>query len=51
LFTAAVDATEEAVLNALWNAERMEGREGRVVEPLPHEEVLECLGNHGALER
>ena len=28
LFSAAVDATEEAVLGALWNAERVEGRDG-----------------------
>jgi D-aminopeptidase len=49
LFGAAVDATEEAVLNALWSAERVEGREGRVCEPLPHEEVLELLRRHGRL--
>jgi D-aminopeptidase len=30
IFAATVDATEEAVLNALWSAERMRGREGRV---------------------
>ena len=49
LFSAAVDATEEAVLSALWNAERMEGREGRVVEALPHDDVLELLDRHGRL--
>ena len=51
LFSAAVDATEEAVLGALWNAERVEGREGRVVEALPHAEVLELLERHGRLGR
>ena len=51
LFSAAVDATEEAVLGALWNAERVEGRDGRVVEALPHAEVLELLERHGRLER
>jgi D-aminopeptidase len=51
LFTAAVDATEEAVLNSLWNAERMGGREGRAVDGLPRSQVLECLMRHGALER
>jgi D-aminopeptidase len=50
LFTAAVDATEEAVLNALWSAERMEGREGRVCEPLPHDEVLRLLADHRRLQ-
>jgi D-aminopeptidase len=49
LFAATVDATEEAVLNALWNAERTTGREGRVVEALPHDDVLELLGRHGRL--
>ena len=51
LFTAAVDATEEAVLGALWNAGRAEGREGRVAEALPHAEVLGLLERHGRLER
>ena len=51
LFTATVDATEEAVLNALWNAKRTEGREGRVVEALPHDAVLELLAAHRRLER
>ena len=48
-FLATVDATEEAVLNALWNAERTEGREGRVVEALPHDDVLALLESHGRL--
>ena len=50
LFSATVDATEEAVLNALWNAETTEGREGRVVEALPHDDVLELLAAHRRLE-
>jgi D-aminopeptidase len=49
LFAATVDATEEAVLNCLWSAERTTGREGRVVEALPHDEVLELLARHGRL--
>ncbi len=49
LFSAAVEATEEAVLNALWRAERTEGREGIVAERLPHEELLELLSEHGRL--
>jgi D-aminopeptidase len=51
LFVATVDATEEAVLNALWNAERTEGREGRVARPLPHDDVLELLASHRRLDR
>lgn len=47
LFTATVEATEEAVLNALWAAVDTKGREGRVVRALPHEPVLELLRQHG----
>jgi D-aminopeptidase len=43
LFTATVDATEEAVVNCLWAAETTTGREGRVVEGLPHGPVLDLL--------
>ncbi len=49
LFSAAVDATEEAVLNALWNAETTDGRDGLVADALPHDEVLELLRRHGRL--
>jgi D-aminopeptidase len=49
LFTATVDATEEAVLNALWGAERVVGREGRVAERLPHDEVVALLRAHHRL--
>jgi D-aminopeptidase len=47
LFAAAVDATEEAVLNALWSADAMTGRDGRVVEALPREPVLDLLARAG----
>jgi D-aminopeptidase len=49
LFTATVDATEEAVLNAIWAAPDVVGREGRLVRGLPHDEVLELLSARGAL--
>jgi D-aminopeptidase len=49
LFAATVDATEEAVLNALWSAERVVGREGRIAEALPHEEVVALLRAHRRL--
>jgi D-aminopeptidase len=51
VFTAAVEATEEAVLNALWAAPGVEGRGGRVVPGLPHDAVLELLAAHGRLDR
>jgi D-aminopeptidase len=49
LFAATVDATEEAVLNSLWSAESMTGREGRMVHALPHDDVLELLAAAGRL--
>jgi D-aminopeptidase len=51
VFEAAVDATEEAVLNALWAAPEVTGRDGRVGRALPHDDVLELLAAHGRLER
>ena len=43
LFAAVVDATEESVLNSLWAAEDVEGRDGRMIRALPHEPDLELL--------
>jgi len=45
-----LDANEKAVLNALWHAESTKGRDGRVIEALPHDEVLELLAAHRRLE-
>ncbi len=49
LFRAAVEATEEAVLNSLFAAETMTGRDGHVRRGLPLEEVDNILREHGAL--
>jgi D-aminopeptidase len=49
LFEATVDATEEAVVNALWSAETTVGRDGRVAHALPHDAVLELLEGHRRL--
>jgi D-aminopeptidase len=49
LFEATVDATEEAVVNALWHAETRVGRERRVAHALPHDAVLELLDGHRRL--
>jgi len=51
VFEAVVDATEESVLNALWAAPEVTGREGRVGRALPHDDVLELLDAHGRLAR
>ena len=47
LFAATVDASEEAVLNALWAAGDVTGRAGRRAPGLPHEDVLALLRAHG----
>jgi L-aminopeptidase/D-esterase-like protein len=39
LFSATVEATEEAIVNALVAAETMTGRDGRKVEALPHDQA------------
>ena len=51
VFEAVVDATEEAVLNALWAAPEVVGREGRVGRALPHDDVLALLEEHGRVVR
>ena len=49
LFVATVEATEEAVLNALWAAPDVVGREGRFAPGIPHDDVLELLRTHRRL--
>jgi D-aminopeptidase len=51
LFAATVEATEEAVLNALVAAESMTGREGRVVEAIDTGRLVEIMRRHGRLQR
>lgn len=43
LFLAAIEATEEAILNALFAAETMKGKNGRTIEALPVEKVVKWL--------
>ncbi len=50
LFAATVEATEEAVVNALWAAVDTTGRDGRAVRALPHEPVLALLAEHRRLQ-
>jgi D-aminopeptidase len=49
LFLAAVEATEEAVLNALCAAQSIEGRDGHRVEALPKAATLAILRRHGVI--
>jgi D-aminopeptidase len=48
LFLAAVEATEEAILNSLFMAETMEGYDGRIQKALPVDEVMDILKRYGA---
>jgi D-aminopeptidase len=43
LFEAVIDATEEAILNALLAAETMTGRGGNTVHALPHDLLLDAI--------
>lgn len=47
LFDAAIEATEEAILNALVAAETMVGRDGITAHALPHDRVREVLAAAG----
>jgi D-aminopeptidase len=50
LFLAAVEATEEALLNSLFMAETMQGYQGRTMPALPTDKVLEILRKHRVIE-
>lgn len=49
LFEAAVEAAEEAVINCLFAADAMTGRDGNTVPGLPIDEVLQLLKDHNRL--
>lgn len=51
LFLAAVEATEEAILNSLFMAETMTGWNGHTQEALPVDEVMEILKKYSAVEK
>jgi D-aminopeptidase len=47
LFRAVVEASEEAILNAMFAARSLEGRDGHVMPALPLAEVTAILSRHG----
>ncbi len=49
LFRATIEATDEAIVNALVVNETMTGRDGHTVEALPHDRVRAALAAHGRL--
>src|SRR4029453_13855149 len=49
IFTATIEATEEAVVNALFAAETTTGRDGNILHALPRDRVLEMLDRAGRI--
>ena len=50
LFMAAIEATEEAIINSLFAGVTMTGKQGRQVEALPLDKVLPILKKHHAIK-
>ncbi|HCK09000.1 MAG TPA: hypothetical protein DHW45_03935 [Candidatus Latescibacteria bacterium] len=50
LFQATIEATEEAVLNAMFSAATMTGRDDRVMPALPTERVINALRTAGRID-
>lgn len=50
LFQAVIEATEEAIINSLFAAETITGRNGLQIEALPLEETLEILKKHNRID-
>ena len=48
-FQATVEATSEAIGNALIAAETMEGRDGHIAHALPHDRLVEIMRKYGRL--
>lgn len=47
LFMAVIEATEEAIINSLFHAESMTGRDGHTIRALPVGQVLELMEEYG----
>jgi len=51
LFEATIEATEEAIINALVAAKTMTGINGRTIEALPHDQLKQILASHNRLNQ
>ncbi|HET9430930.1 MAG TPA: P1 family peptidase, partial [Chitinophagaceae bacterium] len=49
LFMAVIEATEEAILNSLFMAETMKGKDGHIVEALPMDQVIPILKKYNVI--
>lgn len=50
LFEAVIEAVEEAILNSLFTAQSMTGTNGRTIEKLPVDKVIQILKRHKIIE-
>lgn len=50
LFLATIESTEEAILNSLFAAETMTGREEHTIESLPIDKVIELMKKYGKIK-
>lgn len=50
LFMAVIEATEEAIINSLFAAKTMDGKDGRVVKSLPLEKVITIMKRYNAIK-
>ena len=51
LFLATIEATEEAILNSLFAAETMKGRDAHLIEALPIEKVIEIMKRYNKIKK
>ena len=51
LFLAVIEATEEAILNSMFMAKTMEGKEGHRIEALPLDKVLPILEKYNLIKK
>ncbi|WP_299703618.1 P1 family peptidase [uncultured Pontibacter sp.] len=51
LFMATIEATEEAIINSLFAAETMQGRNDHKIEALPIQPVIKILKKHNAIRK
>jgi D-aminopeptidase len=49
LFMAAIEATEEAIINSLFMAETMKGKDGRTIQSMPVDEVLRIMKRYNRI--
>ncbi len=50
LFLAAIEATEEAILNSMFMSDTMKGYKGRSIEAIPREKIIEILRKNGKIK-